>query len=107
MLEDIKEIHAKGQPMLIGTVAVETSEINDDGKTGSAHNLCYFPTLNDIKNFSNEMKKHIKNITLSSQRANISGYELIDIVEKNNGILFYYRRATKTKINSIPLFQIL
>lgn len=33
------------------------------------------------------MKKHIKNITLSSQRANISAYELIDIVEKYNGIL--------------------
>ena len=66
---------------------IETSEINDDGRTGSAHNLCYFPTLNDIKNFSNEMKNHIKNITLSSQRADISGYELIDIVEKNNGIL--------------------
>ena len=66
---------------------IETSEINEEGKTGSAHNLCYFPTLNDIKNFSNEMRNHIKNITLSSQRANISGYELIDIVEKYNGVL--------------------
>ncbi len=33
---------------------IETSEINDEGKTGSAHNLCYFPTLKDIKAFSNE-----------------------------------------------------
>lgn len=33
------------------------------------------------------MTKHIKNITLSSQRADISAYELIDIVEKYNGIL--------------------
>ncbi len=66
---------------------IETSEINDEGKTGSAHNLCYFPTLADIKEFSNEMSHHIKNITLSSQRANISAYELIDIVEKYNGIL--------------------
>jgi len=66
---------------------IETSEINEEGRTGSAHNLCYFPTLNDIKAFSNEMKNHIKNITLSSQRANISGYELIDIVEKYNGVL--------------------
>ncbi len=23
---------------------VETSEINEDGRTGSAHNCCYFPT---------------------------------------------------------------
>ena len=66
---------------------IETSEINDEGKTGSAHNLCYFPTLKDIKAFSNEMKKHIHNITLSSQRADISAYELIDIVTKYNGIL--------------------
>lgn len=66
---------------------IETSEINDEGKTGSAHNLCYFPTLSGIKAFSNEMSHHIKNITLSSQRANISAYELIDIVEKYNGVL--------------------
>ena len=33
------------------------------------------------------MSTHIKNITLSSQRADISAYELIDIVEKYNGIL--------------------
>ena len=72
--------------ILLGS-EIETSEINDDGKTGSAHNLCYFPTLNDIKGFSADMSKHIKNITLSSQRADISGYELIDIVEKYNGIL--------------------
>ena len=66
---------------------IETSEINDEGKTGSAHNLCYFPTLADIKAFSKEMTKYIHNITLSSQRACISAYELIDIVEKFNGIL--------------------
>ena len=33
------------------------------------------------------MSHHIKNITLSSQRADISAYELVDIVEKYNGIL--------------------
>ena len=33
------------------------------------------------------MSTHIKNITLSSQRADISAYELIDVVEKYNGIL--------------------
>jgi len=66
---------------------VETSEVGKDGKCGSAHNICFFPYLKDIKGFSNEMSKHIKNITLSSQRADISAYELIDIVEKYNGIL--------------------
>ena len=66
---------------------IETAEINEQGKTGSAHNLCYFPTLKDIKAFSKEMSNYINNITLSSQRARISAYELIDIVEKYNGIL--------------------
>ena len=66
---------------------IETSEINEKGKTGSAHNLCYFPSLKDIKAFSKEMSTHISNITLSSQRANISAYELIDIVKRYNGIL--------------------
>lgn len=66
---------------------IETSEKNEKGKTGSAHNLCYFPKLEDMKGFSKEMSHHIKNITLSSQRADISAYELIDIVEKYNGFL--------------------
>ena len=72
--------------ILLGS-EVETTEISRNGKSGSAHNVCFFPHLKDIKAFSNEMSYHIKNITLSTQRSNISGYELIDIVEKYNGIL--------------------
>jgi len=72
--------------ILLGS-EVETSEKARDGKCGSAHNLCFFPFLKDIKAFSKEMSTHIKNITLSTQRSNISGYQLIDIVEKYNGIL--------------------
>ena len=72
--------------ILLGS-EVETSEKGRNGKSGSAHNVCFFPHLKDIKEFSNEMSKHIKNITLSTQRSDLSGYELIDIVEKYNGIL--------------------
>ena len=72
--------------ILLGS-EVETSEKGRNGKCGSAHNICFFPHLKDIKDFSNEMSKHIKNITLSTQRSDLSGYELIDIVEKYNGIL--------------------
>lgn len=77
----------KDKVCIILGAEIETSEINDEGKTGSAHNLCYFPKLSDIKAFSKEMSKYIKNMTLSSQRACISAYELVDIVEKYNGIL--------------------
>ena len=72
--------------ILLGS-EVETTEVGRNGKVGSAHNVCFFPYLKDIKEFSKEMSKHIKNITLSTQRSDISGYELIDIVEKYNGIL--------------------
>lgn len=72
--------------ILLGS-EVETSEISRDGKKGSAHNICFFPHLKDIKSFSQEMSTHIKNITLSTQRSDLSGYDLIDIVEKYNGIL--------------------
>lgn len=72
--------------ILLGS-EVETSEKGRTGKCGSAHNVCFFPHLEDIKGFSKEMSTHIKNITLSTQRSDISGYELIDIVEKYNGIL--------------------
>ena len=101
VIEDIEEFLKNGEAyelkdggiiykdkvcILLGS-EIETSEINDNGKTGSAHNICFFPTLKDIKAFSKEMSTHIKNITLSSQRADISAYYLIDIVEKYNGIL--------------------
>ena len=59
---------------------VETSEEREDGKKGAAHNLCYFPHLSDIKNFSSELSHHLKNITLSTQRSDLSGYDLIDMV---------------------------
>ncbi len=72
--------------ILLGS-EVETSEISRNGKCGSAHNICFFPHLKDIKNFSNELSHHLKNITLSTQRTDLSGYDLIDIVEKYNGIL--------------------
>ncbi len=102
---------------------IETSEVNDAGKTGSAHNLCYFPKLDDIKAFSSEMSTHIKNMTLSSQRADISAYQLIDIVEKYNGILvpahcftphksFYgnctssLKRIFKEKYDRIPAIEL-
>ena len=85
VIEDIEKLLASGDAyeikdggiiykdkvcIILGS-EIETSEVNDEGGTGSAHNLCYFPSLKDIKAFSNEMSHHIKNITLSSQRADI------------------------------------
>lgn len=72
--------------ILLGS-EIETTEIRKDGRNGHAHNVCFFPFLEDIKEFSNIMSKYITNITLSTQKANISGYKLLDIVKECNGIL--------------------
>lgn len=85
-IEDGGIIYKDKVCILLGS-EVETSEESRTGKCGAAHNICFFPHLSDIKAFSQEMSHHIKNITLSTQRSNVSGYELIDIVEKYNGIL--------------------
>ena len=102
---------------------IETAETGVHGGCGSAHNLCYFPYLKDIKAFSEEMSHHIKNITLSSQRCDMSAYNLIDIVEKHNGILIpahcftphksFYGNCTdrlekifKEKYNKIPAIEL-
>lgn len=85
-IEDGGIIYKDKVCILLGS-EVETSEIGRNGNKGSAHNICFFPHLKDIKGFSKEMSHHIKNITLSTQRSDLSGYELIDIVEKYNGIL--------------------
>lgn len=85
-IEDGGIIYKDEVCILLGS-EVETSEVGRNGKSGAAHNVCFFPHLKDIKAFSDEMSHHIKNITLSTQRSDLSGYELIDIVEKYNGIL--------------------
>ena len=121
-LEDGGIIYKDKVCILLGS-EVETAEKGRNGKCGSAHNICFFPHLIDIKAFSQEMSTHIKNITLSTQRSNVSGYELIDIVEKYNGILIpahcftphksYYGNCTdrlqnifKEKYNRIPAIEL-
>lgn len=85
-LEDGGIIYQDKVCILLGS-EVETSEKGRNGKCGSAHNICFFPHLSDIKEFSKELSHHLKNITLSTQRTDLSGYDLIDMVEKYNGIL--------------------
>lgn len=85
-IEDGGIIYKDKVCILLGS-EVETSEVSRNGKCGAAHNVCFFPHLNDIKGFSNELSQHLKNITLSTQRTDLSGYYLIDMVERYNGIL--------------------
>lgn len=71
---------------IIPGAEIETVETSDNGAC-EGHSLCFFPSLDSISNFSNTMKKFIKNIYLSSQKAHLSAKELLIIVEQHGGIL--------------------
>jgi uncharacterized protein (TIGR00375 family) len=74
--------YRRGQTLLLG------AEIETHEKKGcSAHSLCFFPTLRQIKDFSGDMSKHIKNIHLCSSMSRLTGQELFDLVDSHGGIL--------------------
>ena len=60
-IEDGGIIYKDKVCILLGS-EVETSEVSRNGKCGAAHNVCFFPHLNDIKGFSNELSQHLKNM---------------------------------------------
>ena len=53
---------------------------------GPIHVLCFFPTIQTMKDFSNWLSHHLKNIHLSSQRIYVSGIELQKKVKELNGL---------------------
>jgi uncharacterized protein (TIGR00375 family) len=72
----------RGRQTLILGAEIETHE-----KHGcSSHSLCFFPTLKQTKEFSNEMSRHMKNIRFCSTHCRLTGQELFNIVEDFGGI---------------------
>jgi len=72
----------RGRQTLLLGAEIETHE-----KHGcSAHSLCFFPTLEQVKKFSNEMSRHIKDIWLSSLMSRLTGQELFNIVDGYGGL---------------------
>lgn len=61
-------------------------EIYDEGTNGPIHVLCYFPNLTIMKEFSNWLSHHLKNINLSSQRVYVTGRELQKKVKELEGL---------------------
>ncbi|MDD3839848.1 MAG: endonuclease Q family protein [Clostridia bacterium] len=70
-----------GEITLILGAEIETKEDN-----GRAHILTFFPYLENIKGFAKDMQDFITNIYTNSSIANISGRQLIEIVEQYGGI---------------------
>lgn len=61
-------------------------EIYDEGTNGPIHLLCFMPNLSAMKDFSNWLSGHLKNIQLSSQRVYITGLVLQKKVKEMGGI---------------------
>lgn len=61
-------------------------EIYDEQCHGPIHVLCFFPTISVMKDFSNWLSQHLKNIQLSSQRVYVTGLELQHKVKELGGL---------------------
>lgn len=61
-------------------------EIYNESNHGAIHLLCYFPTLEKLKEFSHWLSFHVKNVHLSSQRVYVTGVAIQDKVKELDGI---------------------
>ncbi|KGM46236.1 endonuclease Q family protein [Neobacillus niacini] len=61
-------------------------EIYDEQCNGPIHVLCYFPTIAIMREFSNWLAAHLKNVQLSSQRIYVTGIELQGKVKELSGL---------------------
>jgi uncharacterized protein (TIGR00375 family) len=61
-------------------------EIYDEHCQGPIHVLCFFPSIEIMKTFSNWLSNHLKNIQLSSQRIYVSGKVLQHKVKDLGGL---------------------
>lgn len=70
-----------GQTLILGA-EIETHE----AAGCSAHSLCFFPKLMQLKAFSRELSKHVKNIMHICYMSHLSGQELFDLVDGLGGL---------------------
>jgi uncharacterized protein (TIGR00375 family) len=74
--------YESGQAILTGA-EIETHET----RGCSAHSLCFFPTLGQVRSFSHEMAMHMANILTCSSISHLTAQELFNIVDGHGGIL--------------------
>lgn len=75
-------IHYKETTILLGSEI----EVKDPGR-GPAHLLAYMPNLDTMRRFSAWMARHVKNMTLSSQRIYVPARELQHQVAAHGGFM--------------------
>lgn len=86
-------------------------EIYDEQCHGPIHVLCFFPTIEIMKDFSMWLSHHLKNIQLSSQRIYVPGKELQNKVKELNGLFIpahvftpfksLYGKGVKTSLTEV------
>ncbi|MDQ7822698.1 MAG: endonuclease Q family protein [Candidatus Eremiobacteraeota bacterium] len=74
-------IHRDRVTVILGA---EVECVEDGG--GVSHHIAYFPYLRQMKEFSALMRRHIKNIELSSQSCGIPARELNAVIKATGGI---------------------
>lgn len=85
---EITELQGGGMDYRGGLTLILGAEIETHEAEGcSAHTLCFFPTLGILKDFSNELSRHVKNIRNCSYMSRLTGQELFNLVDRLGGII--------------------
>lgn len=84
---EIKEKEGGGMDYRGGMTLILGAEIETHEAGGcSAHSLCFFPGLKELKAFSDELSRHVKNIRSCCYMSRLRGQELFDIVYGLGGL---------------------
>ncbi|MCM3586434.1 TIGR00375 family protein [Mesobacillus maritimus] len=96
VLEELEDLMAAGEViehpdggLLYGGMGIFLGtelEINSEETSGPIHVLCFFPTMETMRLFSEWLSNHLKNIHLSSQRVYVTGKELQHKTKELNGL---------------------
>lgn len=73
----------RGNLTMLPGAEIETHEI----RGCSAHSMCFFPTLKQVKAFSRDMARHMANILTCSSISHLTAQELFNIVDGHGGVL--------------------
>jgi len=84
---EITEKEDGGMDYRGGLTLILGAEIETHEAEGcSAHSLCFFPTLDRLKDFSAELSKHVKNMESCSYMSRLTGQQLFDLVDQLGGV---------------------
>lgn len=89
LIRDGEIVEAKRGGLLYGDMLIlmgSELEIYDDNCKGPIHILAFLPDMARLKEFSQWLSHHLKNINLSSQRVYITGLELQKKVKELGGL---------------------